>query len=372
MKLNLRNLLMASFALTMGFSYAQSSQDFDPNANTNPRDNSNDRALFDVQYQHDVGVNGSTGVQSLAGVALFNNQFWVSQWNSARIYVLNFDGSLAMDTTIAGITGTRSITTDGTSLYFGTASTVIYKVNPTTMTTTQTINISTVSNAEARMCTYDATLDNGNGGFWIGDFSSDIASVNMSGTELSVIPSATHGLAIYGGAFDNYSPGGPFLWVFDQSGTNQTNIVQVNPSTGVPTGVTYDYLPDALSTTTSSLAGGLFISNESVTGTTSFIGLAQATPSNELFSLELTSTASVNSTQNLALEIYPNPAQNQVTINTGVQGNKDVVVYDITGKKVMAANMKSNKLDVNTLNAGIYIIEVTQNGNSNTQKLIIK
>jgi len=96
------------------------------------------------------------------------------------------------------------------------------------------------------MCTYDPTLDGGNGGFWIGDFGSDIISVSMVGFELSVIPASDHNMVIYGGAIDNVSPGGPFLWIHDQSGIapDQSEVKQIDIATGLPTGVVYSYLID--------------------------------------------------------------------------------------------------------------------------------
>lgn len=373
MKRNLQFLFAAAFIACTGVTFAQSAE-MTPNSGTFVA--SDDRAQFDVQYQFDIGSAASTSIgnDGLAGVALINNEFIVSQWNTDSLWVLNFDGTRKSGFVVAGVTGTRSITYDGTHIYLGGASTAIYKVNPVDFSLVSTINITTTSNAEARMCTYDETLDGGNGGFWIGDFGSDIASVSMTGAELSVIPSATHGLATYGGAFDNYSPDGPWLWVFSQTGTNTCEIVQVNPSTGVPTGVSFDYLPSAIATTTSSLAGGLFISNESVSGTNSFIGIGQSTPSNELFSAELTaSSASISKTESLALELYPNPANDVVRISSNNNGQMTIAIHDITGKKVISTVLSNtDQINVSDLTTGIYMVKVSQNGATSTKKLVVQ
>ena len=172
-----------------------------PNNNQN-----NSRALFDLLFNIDIGGTGTVGADGLAGVAFVNGQYWVSAWATDVIHILDGTGALVETTAVAGVTGTRSITYDGTFIYMGGGGLSIYKVDPVTRIIDSVISITTTSTAEARMCTYDETLDGGNGGFWIGDFSSDIASVDMNGNELSVVPLTTHGTVIYGGAVDNVSP----------------------------------------------------------------------------------------------------------------------------------------------------------------------
>ena len=47
-------------------------------------------------------------------------------------------------------------------------------------------------------------------------------------------------------------------------------------------------------------------------------------------------------------------------------------VFDILGKKVIDASIENNRLDVNQLKTGIYIIKMTQGTNSTTKKLVIE
>lgn len=374
MKKNLHFLFVSALLAFSGAALAQQSAEMSPIPGTFVP--SDDRAQFDVQYQHNIGVNGSIGQQSLAGIALINNEFIVSRWNTDSLWVLNFDGTRKSGFVVAGVSNIRSVTYDGSHIYLGGASTEIYKVNPADYSLVSTINITTTSNAEARMCTYDETLDGGNGGFWIGDFSSDIASVSMTGAELSVIPSATHGLTMYGGAYDNLSPDGPWLWIHDQSGSypNRSNIVQINPTTGVPTGVSYTYdITVALGDST--LAGGLYISSESVFGTNSIVGLSQSSPSNEIFSLELTaSSANISKAEEaLTLELYPNPANDMVKISSNDIGNLNITIHDITGKKVMSTLLSNNdQINISELTTGIYLVKVLQNGATTTKKLVVE
>ncbi|MEZ4858950.1 MAG: T9SS type A sorting domain-containing protein [Flavobacteriaceae bacterium] len=342
--------------------------------NDNQIQNSN-RALFDLLFITDIGSGGTVGADGLAGIVYLNGEYWVSAWATDIIHRLSSTGTLLESFVVPGVTGTRSMTTDGTSIYLGTAGLEIFKVDPVTKTVTDTIIVATASTAEARMCSYDPTLDGGNGGFWIGDFASDIASVDMFGFELSVIPAATHGTTIYGGAIDNVSPGGPWLWIHDQNGTapNRDTVVQINPSTGVPTGVVYDFSADGFAFgATDVLAGGLMISEDVVPGYTSILGLCQCTPSNLMFAVELVENLGVSNNEQTSFVIFPNPANtNVVNIESQFDGEKQVVVYDMLGKKVIDTVVE-NALDISILAPGVYSVKLTQQGASSVKKLIVK
>jgi hypothetical protein len=338
--------------------------------NGSPTESSN--ALFDLLFRIDVGSTGSIGADGQAGVAFINNQYWVSTWAADTIHILDAQGNFVETVVITGVTGARSITTDGTDVFIGAAGTDIYRVDPVTKTLLGTIPIlpGGGSNAEARMCTYDETLDGGNGGFWVGDFGSDIASISMFGVTLSVIPSAVHGTAIYGGAIDNVSPGGPFLWIHNQ-GSSQDLITQLDPATGIPTGIEYDYAVDMLPGVTG-IAGGLFISDQVSPSAVALVGLCQCTPSNEIFAVELVALAGVNDNNISSLSLYPNPAtRGTVNIETSTAGDKQVVVMDILGKTVINTVISGTELNISSLKGGVYMVQVTQNNATATRKLIV-
>ena len=322
-------------------------------------------------------MNGSIGANGQAGVAYINGQYWISTWAADTIHILDAAGAFVETITIPGITGTRSMSFDGTNVYIGTAGLQIYVVDPITRLLTNTINITTGSDATARMLTYDETLDGGLGGFWIGNFGSDIASVNMIGIELSVIPAAVHNTVIYGGAIDNVSPGGPFLWISDQSGTIPSRhfLTQLDPATGIPTGVVYDFTADGTAAgATEVLAGGLFISDQVSPTEVALVSLCQCTPSNLVFAVELTPIVTGTDDNALAdFTLYPNPAtRGVVNISTVIPGDKQVVVFDVLGKKVIDTVVTDTELNVSSLNEGVYMVQVIQNNAIATRKLIIK
>ena len=75
----------------------------------------------------------------------------------------------------------------------------------------------------------------------------------------------------------------------------------------------------------------------------------------------------------LNISLYPNPTNtgyvNITSINNGVINAR---VFDILGKKVIDVSIENNRLDVNQLKTGIYIIKMTQGTNSTTKKLVIE
>jgi hypothetical protein len=337
---------------------------------------SQENALFDLLFTVDIGAN--IGAASNAGVIFINNQYWVATWNADTIHVLDVTGAFVETFTVAGLTGTRSMTTDGTSVFMGTAGTDIYRVDPVTRLLQGTIPILPGGghDATARMCSYDATLDGGNGGFWVGNFSSDIASVSMFGATLSFIPSATHGTTMYGGSIDNISPGGPFLWISDQSGTAPSRhfLTQLDATTGVPTGVVYDFTADgAASGATEVLAGGLYISDQVSPTAVALVGVCQCSPSNLMFAIELVPQLGVNDNDlSSSLSLYPNPAtRGVVNVETSTLGDKQVIVMDVLGKTVINTTISGTELNISSLRSGVYMVQVIQNSATATRKLIV-
>lgn len=70
--------------------------------------------------------------------------------------------------------------------------------------------------------------------------------------------------------------------------------------------------------------------------------------------------------------IYPNPANTEfINITTAKNSLKNVQVFDMLGKQVINKNVTS-KLNISTLQAGIYIVKVTEDKQSATKRLIVK
>lgn len=71
--------------------------------------------------------------------------------------------------------------------------------------------------------------------------------------------------------------------------------------------------------------------------------------------------------------LFPNPtSKGFVNISSNNSTAMKVTVFDVLGKQVINEMVSDKRLDVSSLNAGIYIMKVTQDNASVTKKLVIK
>jgi len=95
-----------------------------------------------------------------------------------------------------------------------------------------------------------------------------------------------------------------------------------------------------------------------------------------LFSPGTKNDGSVLSTQTFTraeLSVYPNPVINGIlNITSPLAGAKTIALYDITGRLVKQAVLNSETLDLQTLTAGIYLLNISIEDKSSTTKLLIQ
>lgn len=72
------------------------------------------------------------------------------------------------------------------------------------------------------------------------------------------------------------------------------------------------------------------------------------------------------------LSVYPNPANDYLHITTAINGVKNIAVYDVMGKEVLNTTTANEVINVASLNAGIYLVKITEEGKTATRKLVIK
>ncbi len=73
------------------------------------------------------------------------------------------------------------------------------------------------------------------------------------------------------------------------------------------------------------------------------------------------------------LSLYPNPVNNgKVYISTKNDLDKEIIIFDVLGKKVLQTVMSSKELNVSNLSSGVYIIKINEKEASATRKLIIR
>jgi hypothetical protein len=91
------------------------------------------------------------------------------------------------------------------------------------------------------------------------------------------------------------------------------------------------------------------------------------------FSLTINDPLNVKQNSISGLNIYPNPVSNgTLYITSNSSEAKSVAVYDTLGKQVLNAKTSNNAVNVSNLTGGVYFVKVTEDGKSDTKKLIIQ
>ncbi len=86
--------------------------------------------------------------------------------------------------------------------------------------------------------------------------------------------------------------------------------------------------------------------------------------------LDTVVTVAIPSIQNASFRLYPNPAQNQLTIALNEKGIWNMIITDISGRVVQTLNIKEEigQFDVSTLHPGLYILS----GNNGQERIHMK
>ncbi len=229
-------------------------------------------AMGDAVFQ--VDAESPTGHIALLGVEWANGYWWVTSGGAGgsgdpnEFFQLDKDGNVVNQWPqgTSSTWGWRDLAFDGTYLY-ASDSAVVEQIDPATGAPTG-VTIPCPTNP-CRALAYDPATDH----FWTADFSSDIWEFDRTGT---IINTFANSLAIYGAAWDMYSDGGPYLWVWSQDGTPASQATQIDPATGTPTGVTFQGVDPP-----GGLAGGADIiagDHPDHPGMLILAGMQQATP----------------------------------------------------------------------------------------------
>ena len=69
--------------------------------------------------------------------------------------------------------------------------------------------------------------------------------------------------------------------------------------------------------------------------------------------------------------IYPNPVLNDLVISTD-ETHEAVLITDITGKMIFQSNIqaKTTKVDLSSIQSGVYIVKMKMNGRTSTKRFI--
>jgi hypothetical protein len=74
-----------------------------------------------------------------------------------------------------------------------------------------------------------------------------------------------------------------------------------------------------------------------------------------------------------ALSFYPNPVSTgKIYITSKTSLDKDIMIFDVLGKKVLQTTISSKELNVSSIPPGVYIIKITEGDTTSTRKLIVR
>jgi hypothetical protein len=75
----------------------------------------------------------------------------------------------------------------------------------------------------------------------------------------------------------------------------------------------------------------------------------------------------------MGMELFPNPASNEVSISWTNGGNGSIELFDVSGKLVLTAEVSSgNKLNLSGLTKGVYLLKLSNQDQAAYKKLIIE
>lgn len=84
-------------------------------------------------------------------------------------------------------------------------------------------------------------------------------------------------------------------------------------------------------------------------------------------------TAGINENSISGLKMFPNPLSGStLSITTAGNAAKTVAIYDVLGKQVLNTRVTGSAVNVGALNAGVYIVKITEEGKTATRKLVVK
>ncbi len=320
----MKKITITIFALLIGlFVFGQASTnslDVGPKGTTTI----SSKGAWTSQFVHNINDVASAGIETDGSF------YYITQWNSSLIWKYNMTGVKVDSFSVVGLTGLRDSAYDGTYFYGGASGNSIYQMD---FSTTPPSLVSTISSPSqtVRHISYDPTADGGAGGFWVGNWATDFSLVSRSGTQLSSISAASHGLqSTYGSAFDNITSGGPYIWTLSAGDPVNATIIQISVATGQQTGVSHDVSNEVPGATT---GGGLFIQPNIIANTNTLGGLIQGTA---IFGYDLASTPLDSFDIAMTSLTFPTMAiTGQSTDITGVitnNGSVTITSYDLSYK----------------------------------------
>lgn len=231
-----------------------------------------------------------------------------------------------------------------------------------------------------------------NAGTDVGEF---IEVAGPAGTDLS-----TYTLTLYNGNNNTSYETIALSGIIDNEGSGFGAVVFTTFTSGIQNGA-----PDAIALSKTGSTNIQYLSYEGVMTATAVDGAAMGLNSVDILVMETSTTpigysleydetsmawivitddtpgdlaqGPVLSTKNFdtiaGLSLYPNPVTgNVLNITSAANLDMNVAIFDVLGKQVINTKVTNNTVNVSNLNAGVYIVKVTEDGKTATRKLVVK
>ena len=86
---------------------------------------------------------------------------------------------------------------------------------------------------------------------------------------------------------------------------------------------------------------------------------------------KLNTTLAIESFKENNFSIYPNPTTTVINIQKNTNLTIDsIVIYDVTGKKVIEENTNFNQINIQNISSGVYSLKIIADGKSTTYKFL--
>ena len=309
-----------------------------------------------LQFSFNTSTNGQLGI------ATDGQYFYTSDWRSEpesgySFFKYSLSGDFIEGFNIPGVSGIRDLTYDGTYFYGGANGSELYQFDLANKTLVSTINTGV---SKIWHCSYDPVND----GFWVGGWY-DLKLVNRAGDVMFTDNATVYVYGISGTAYDPYSDGGPYLWLFCQPGSQiySGNIFyKYNIANHTVVGYPFDLTTLQPAIPAGSLSGGAFgtASIPSCPGRFVILTCSQSTPNQiNLFDIANTGVSCEEHTKDNGISLFPNPAGS--TLNVHAENYDNVQILNSLGQVVYSDKVSDNdfRINISGFSKGIYFLRLS-------------
>jgi len=308
------------------------------------------------------------------GVETDGQYLYMTQWYGDTIAKYDQGGNVIDVFTIPGVERVRDMAYDGQYYYAGNNNNFIYVIDFDNKILIDTI----YTGFNVRGVAYDVVEDV----LWTsGNWAPEFNKLDMQGNVLeSWIAGGITMNSITGLAYDNYTTGGPSLWGFSQDSTGVV-IVKYDIATQMQTG----NMIDMVSITQGGMggyAGGLFINDMGPTRTVPTLGGCVQNDIIFAFDLDYANAMVVgieDQTMISSLNIYPNPAQDQLNISMNMEEKTelDCRILNQTGQlvfnqKLVVTESGELSIDISSFDSGTYFVQLASEKGFSLSKKFVK